>query len=356
MLSQLHLRNLTAFRDVELKFGKNLNVIVGENGVGKSHILKAAYCGVSVLAEGAKKAETNAPETGYLKSELARKFKAVFRPDRLGRLATKKLLGGDGRCEVAYEFAPGAATGMAFSFTETSDAEVELTQTPQDWATRPAVFLPTRELLTLQPQFIPMYDEKYLPFEETWRDTSQLLTRPATRKPDMDSLRPTLEKVLGGAVVVNDGRFYLKTASGEFEMYLVAEGLRKIAMIAQLISTGALTKDGYLFWDEPEANLNPKTIKLVAEVIVHLAQAGVQVFVATHSLFLLKELYILQSAADSALDTRYFGLNRDTATGAVSVSTAESLVGLHDVAALDEDIAQCDRFLNEAIQAAKRDA
>ena len=43
VLKSLHLENFTVFPDVELNFGKNLNVIIGENGAGKTHILKAAY-------------------------------------------------------------------------------------------------------------------------------------------------------------------------------------------------------------------------------------------------------------------------------------------------------------------------
>ncbi|WP_281258757.1 hypothetical protein [Avibacterium endocarditidis] len=42
------------------------------------------------------------------------------------------------------------------------------------------------------------------------------------------------------------------------EIPLVAEGLRKLAMVARLVATGTLLDKGCLFWDEPEANLNPK--------------------------------------------------------------------------------------------------
>lgn len=38
------------------------------------------------------------------------------------------------------------------------------------------------------------------------------------------------------------------------EMPLVAEGLRKVAMLARLIATGTLLEQGYLFWDEPETS------------------------------------------------------------------------------------------------------
>ena len=40
MLKSLHLKNFTVFPDANLEFGKQLNVIVGENGLGKTHVLK----------------------------------------------------------------------------------------------------------------------------------------------------------------------------------------------------------------------------------------------------------------------------------------------------------------------------
>jgi predicted ATPase len=71
------------------------------------------------------------------------------------------------------------------------------------------------------------------------------------------------------------GRFYLRSSTqGDIEMPLVAEGLRKLAMIAQLIANGNLLDQGYLFWDEPETNLNPALIKVIAKVILSLSQSG----------------------------------------------------------------------------------
>ena len=43
MLNHLHLANFTAFADAELKFSKGINVIIGANSVGKSHLLKLGY-------------------------------------------------------------------------------------------------------------------------------------------------------------------------------------------------------------------------------------------------------------------------------------------------------------------------
>ena len=43
MLQRLHLRNFTVFEDADFAFGPGLNVLVGTNGMGKSHVLKVGY-------------------------------------------------------------------------------------------------------------------------------------------------------------------------------------------------------------------------------------------------------------------------------------------------------------------------
>ena len=40
-----------------------------------------------------------------------------------------------------------------------------------------------------------------------------------------------------------------------------------------------------MFWDEPEANINPKYIPVLAELLIMLETEGVQIFVSTHELF-----------------------------------------------------------------------
>jgi recombinational DNA repair ATPase RecF len=44
MLESLNLKNFTAFGEADFQFSPGLNVIVGENGTGKTHILKLSYC------------------------------------------------------------------------------------------------------------------------------------------------------------------------------------------------------------------------------------------------------------------------------------------------------------------------
>src|SRR5262249_4463982 len=151
-------------------------------------------------------------------------------------------------------------------------------------------------------------------FEESWRDTCILLGAPGVRGPKEKrvwELLGPLEMAMGGKVELDkNGRFYLNIPEqGRMEMSLVAEGHRKLAMIARLIATGSLLDKGCLFWGEPEANLNPKLIKEAARTLLHLCRNGIQVFIATHSLFLMRELDILlQTDPFQGTGARYISL------------------------------------------------
>ncbi len=346
MLHSLTLRNFTAFVNAEFKFASGLNVIVGENGAGKTHILKAAYSCLNVGTKGSKELSSPNPTKSYFQTSLARKLYAVFKPDDLGRLVNREQSGRQ-RCEVRCGLSP-TGQELAFSLHTASKSEVTVEKIPSAWLDKLPVYLPTRELLTIYPGFVSMYETTHLSFDETWRDTCVLLGAPLVRgqrEKTIKGLLKPLEEAMGGSVVLDSsGRFYLVVDGVNMEMHLVAEGLRKIAMIARLIATSSLTGKGYLFWDEPEANLNPKIVKAVARTILSLCQSGIQVFIASHSLFLVRELDILlQNQEFKGVEARFFGLHRSE--NGVMVEQGDSVDDIGKIDALDEELLQSDRYL-----------
>ena len=341
MLKSLRLENFTVFPEATLEFGKNLNVFVGENGSGKTHILKAAY---SAIAVSARRNGSGSQEKAHWQVALGDKFQGVFRPDTLGRLASRCR--GRSKFQLDYGFDDPA---LNLKFEVTTLGNVNLKVMPTARVEKLPVYLPTRELLTISPGFVALYDTTHLLFEETWRDTCNLLGAPIAKgkkEAKIKQLLTPLESAMGGKVELDKtGRFYLNLATGSMEVHLVAEGLRKLATIARLISTGSLLDKGYLFWDEPESNLNPKIIKTVARTILLVARSGIQVFVATHSLFLMRELHILKRQEFKQLDARCFGLHIE-ADGAVKVAQGATMDDIGSIAALDEDLQQSERYVD----------
>lgn len=344
MLKSATFQSFTTVPNGVWQFAEGLNVIVGENGVGKSHVLKALYSMLKVQAGRPEDLTKVLLERAY-----ADKLVRVMRPESLGRLVKRKQ--GRDRCEIRLTM-KSAKASSEIGFATNAKSQVDVKRLPEAALELSPVYLPTRELITLCPWFLPLYDNYHLEFEETWRDTVSLLGAPSVRGPREQraaELLEPLEEALGGKVAMDakSGRFYLQVpGEGQMEMPLVAEGLRKFAMLARLISTGSLLDKGYLFWDEPETNLNPKLVRIVARSIVHLAAQGIQVFVATHSLFLLREFEIELDARvkqQTFVPTRFFGLH--TSDEGVQVEQAGTLPEIGVIAALEESLSQSDRYM-----------
>jgi len=347
VLKSLRIKDFTVFKEADLTFATGLNVIVGANSTGKSHLLKLPYAAMAMSAEEGRK-HSEPPTKTLLQTRIAEKIAGVFRPEeRLGRLVHRQR--GYNKCEVDIGFRqPGAHLG--FRFSSLAKSEVVVQKLPSKWQDKLPVFLPARELLTLYPGFVSLYETRYLEFDETWRDTCLLLGAPALRGPREEAvagLIEPLEEQLGGRVVLDaNGRFYLyRFNGGKMEMPLVAEGWRKLAMLVRLIATGSLLDKGCLFWDEPEANLNPRLIREVARAILGICKEGVQVFAATHSLFLLRELEILLNNEFAVVEQKYFALR--PGDDGVDVSQADDMEDVDPLLLLDENLEQSDRFLDQ---------
>ncbi|WP_344681494.1 MULTISPECIES: AAA family ATPase [Actinomycetes] len=344
-IAQLTASRFGPFDDVNIDLSRNLNVVVGDNAAGKSQLLKLLYSGTKVLHDADQLTKRD------LNTEIAAKLDGVFRPTQLGRLTRRAR--GRTRAEVGIKY-QGISNPLVFSFASTAKREVATETYPAKDLPDSPVFLPTHELLSLGSSFLALYDSRETNFEETWRDTVQLLQIPALRGPrgkDANTLvKPFSALLQGGTVFEEGGRFFLRQPGiGNLEATLLAEGHRKLAMIVRLISSGVLLNGGYLFWDEPEANLNPASQKAVAHALIHLAKSGSQIFVATHSMFILRELQM--SSSDENFSTRYIGLTRDqsgddASSADVQVSTANDLDDLDFIAALEAEAEQSLRYLS----------
>ena len=130
---------------------------------------------------------------------------------------------------------------------------------------------------------------------------------------------------MDGKVINKNEEFFLKNRQGELEFTLLAEGIRKLALLWILIQNGTLLNGSILFWDEPEANLNPKLMKTVVAILVELQRMGVQIFLASHNYLILKELDLQTNGEDRIL---FHSLYRDEETRSIQVAATERYEGL----------------------------
>ena len=180
-------------------------------------------------------------------------------------------------------------------------------------------FIPAKDILASAKGFQSLYKLRETSFEEVYDDilTRAYLPKLKIPNPNYKPLLEKIEKFLGGKVESRDEEFYLITDKKALELSLVAEGWRKFALLWLLLQNGSLEKGSVLFWDEPEANLNPSALPLLAHILLQLSREGVQVFLATHSYVLLKELDLQKKEHPVNYHSLYFE------DGEVRASTAQ---------------------------------
>jgi energy-coupling factor transporter ATP-binding protein EcfA2 len=336
----ISIENFTVFKSEHLEFSDGLNVVVGENGTGKSHLLKLLYSIISsnnTLSYIRFYAKLGRSIGSAISSAIKQDLMNIFKPDSLDRLITRNK-------DESYISLNLEKYSIGFDI-HMDGMNINEGILPENTLKKSSIFIPAKEMLSFYEGFVPLYETRESSFDEIYYNLARSLGLSALKNmeyyPVESKLLSRLEEILEGKISLERGRFYLVSKNGyKTEIALIAEGLRKIATIAQLITNGSLTKNSILFWDEPEANLNPKLIKKMAQLLVELSRTGMQVFIATHSLFLVKELEILRSEKDKV---KYFGLGLNQ--GEIRVSQSEEFEYLEDIVILDEELEQDDRFL-----------
>lgn len=115
-----------------------------------------------------------------------------------------------------------------------------------------------------------------------------------------------------------------------------------MGMLAHLLANGELGKGSSLFWDTPEATLNPSTLRKLVHTLVALSRL-MQITIATHSIFLLRELEILQER-QLVQDVHYLGLS--FCNGVTEVRQGDNASDIGTITALDAELEQSEEYLS----------
>lgn len=268
-LQKVYLRNITVFTGLELGLSEGINIIIGENGSGKTNFLKVLYY--------------TCHDKGWnmLGSEYVRKYD-------FGNPYIPNIV-------IEYEKNDG---------TEETCWLQENGRKPCDRDGSEVLYIPAMEMLSHAKGLVSLYQKYDLPFERVQIDIIQNAELPETRNPsEIESrLLNIIGNVIKGEVIYEDGAFFVKKADGikvGFEME--AEGFRKFALLWKLVRNGLLKAGSLLIWDEPEANMNPELLPVLADVLIELQRNGIQIIMATHSYNLSKYFELKKEESDQVL-------------------------------------------------------
>jgi len=328
-IKSLDLKGFSTFLYGELGFAPGINVFLGPNGSGKTHVLKGLYA----LLRGLSEKDDNVGRRDY----IARKLAGVLKPegDDLSRLVHWSMASAMLRARAER----GEPAELSFDLP----GNVSLVAEDAWSGPEQILYLPTREVLTLNEGLAVAYQTRQIAFDETIYDACLALEAPLLRTvPEaLENLLPRLEHILGGSVELRGNRFYLRRGDRLVEAQLLAEGIRKVASVARLIANGSIASYGALIWDEPEGNLNPVLVVAVADLLVDLAAQGVQIFVASHDYLLVRRLSLIaEYKKHPEVPIRFFGFCPTPA--GVTVEMGEILADLAHNPILDEFTRQAD--------------
>jgi len=354
MIESLSLKNFTVFGDLKIDFSPKVNVIIGENGTGKTHLLKAAYalCSGNNVFKG-KSGVGNDEVEAALASKLVRLFMPM--DDKLGKL---RRHGVTENAQLKACFASDKKVAISFH-TNSKSVTIQESANYEQYGYEP-IFIPTKEVLSLINGIAAKNaDQKTLKviFDDTYLDLCSSLLRTgdydSAERLDIDprfgTVFPALTNAIGGKYEFTNGHFYFRHGKYEerrvkqqhkygdktetifkpiagfaLSNNMTAEGFRKIGILQQLLTNKSLNPGVScpLFWDEPEANMNPKLMQLFVQCLLGLARNGQQIILATHDYVLIKWFDLLMDK-DKEDHVRFHALYRDPTPGEIKIESAD---------------------------------
>lgn len=355
MIEKLELKNFAKFAELPIQFSPRINIIIGENGTGKTQLLKAAYVANAALSDELQGAD------------LAKRLCRIYRPtgDSLGKLVRHGTPVG-GHAELDAQFFGGQRLHAKFT---SASKTVALPLSIAKPALGAPIFLPTKEVLSLLRGIKSKEaDQKTIEsiFDSTYLDLcAKLMVGKPAKSEEVIESDPRFGAVYEKLVNALEGRFSLTDLGGSVLMSfdpgqyqverdraqhdlntrmkakfiarkgesvsanMAAEGIRKLGIIQLLLQNRQLDpgRSGTLFWDEPETNMNPKLMRLLAETLLELSRNGQQIVLATHDYVLLKWFDLLMDKGKED-HVRFHSLYRAPDSTEIKVASTEDYLAI----------------------------
>ena len=339
-ITRVELKDFMIFESLSVDWSPNINVISGGNSTGKTALIKVMYSLLAALFQVVPKPEPREKT----EAKIVDKMTHVFRPENLaiGRLVRRKQ--GGNRAEGSI-FLQNLEKAIRFGFGNRAEKRIDLDINGLNigFLQGAAVYFPPKEIISSIENFRSLYEDMHIAFEETYNDLARYLDRPLKKgenTSEQQKVIDSLGSIMKGSIIQKENKFYLSVlGKDEYEMGLVSEGYRKLATIVYLICNGVLNKRSILFWDEPEANMNPKMIGPLVEAVMELAKMGVQVFITTHDYFIQQYFNMYMAFPEtnpSNIDIRFMSLFKNDKSDAINSESASVLSDLEHNTIMEE--------------------
>lgn len=288
MLDQIYLQNYGPLQALKWSGLGQINLVLGGNRTGKSFLLKALYTAMRTLEEYRR-----GDDQSTAAEILAQKLYWTFQCDRIGDLVTK---GADTSLSFSIDV---DEKNFMYKFGKDTTKQISSLQNDVDPRSSNSIFLPAKEVLSLHSIILKSREtDKSFGFDDTYVDLARALRQPSRQGKNYKEFADARKSLLGiidGRIEHDEetDRWSFRKGNQKFTIGVTAEGVKKIAILDTLLSNRYLDTHSMVFIDEPESALHPKAISELMEIIVILAKSGIQFFLASHSYFVVKKLFLL---------------------------------------------------------------
>lgn len=288
MLNKIILNNFGPLARLDWPGLGPVNLVIGGNGTGKTFLLKALYSAMRTLEEYKR-----GDDQRTAAEILAEKLYWTFQPDKIGDLVTK---GADGALSCTVQFDNQTFT---YSFGKDTTKQISSLENHVQPRSSNSIFLPAKEVLSLHQIILKSREQdKVFGFDDTYLDLARALRqspRMGKNYAEFAKSRRSLEDILGGCVEYDEasGRWQFKKGNQKFPIGVTAEGIKKIAILDTLLGNRYLDTSSIVFIDEPESALHPVAVSKLLDIVAVLADRGIQFFLASHSYFVVKKLFLI---------------------------------------------------------------
>ena len=293
MINQLKLENFGPLSTIHWSALGKINLVIGGNGSGKTFLLKAIYSSLRTLEEYKRGNEQRSAA-----EILADKLYWTFQAEKIGDLVSK---GADSPLSSSLTI---DSKDFAYGFGKDTSKQISSLENQVPPRASNSVFLPAKEVLSLHQVILKSREQdRAFGFDDTYFDLAKALRispRMGRNYKEFAQSRTRLEDLLGGVVEYDDtsGRWLFAKGRHKFLIGVTAEGIKKIAILDTLLGNGYLDTNSVVLIDEPESALHPTAISQLLDIVAMLAECGIQFFMASHSYFVVKKLFLIAQERD----------------------------------------------------------
>ena len=202
LINAIELKNFTVFENLRIDVSSNINIFIGENGTGKTHLLKALYavCETSKKSHGSaeiiSKCFNEDYEDCYLirdKTKISLEISVVPKGVEKRQIYELELIPADQSQLQTYN--PKAKSGNFKRY---------IIEFPQG-TTYLATYIPSKDMLTHSKGLLAMSDKyREFPFDITFTEIIRKANQWTLKQPPelARSILPTLEEMIDGKIVI----------------------------------------------------------------------------------------------------------------------------------------------------------